>query len=225
MLASPHFIWITGFRKNVEAAAKQKGCEIIGNWQRSIINHLYWCLSSKGCEIIGNWQRSIINHLYWCVSSTPEGDSETVLAKWLCLWESRSSWTQTQGQEVSQVCTQQVDRKKKWFTQQKCYILYHSYPLHSCCYYYTDSKPSEKLTDLLMNSQLCKDITRLSPVHQTSSLVRSIPQCNSTLCSQVCMFPFLSMEWVVGKLLGQQNEVSVKNGKSIIVVAIVLSVD
>ena len=44
----------SGFRKKLEAAAKQ-----------------------KDCEIIGNWQRSVINHLYWCVSSTPNGDSET----------------------------------------------------------------------------------------------------------------------------------------------------
>ena len=50
-----NFLWLIGFRKKVDAAAKQ-----------------------KGCEIIGNWRRSIINHLYWCVSSTPDGDAETV---------------------------------------------------------------------------------------------------------------------------------------------------
>lgn len=33
-----------------------------------------------------------------------------------------------------------------------------------------DSKASEKLSALLTNSQLCKDICRLSPVYQTSSL-------------------------------------------------------
>ena len=38
---------IAGFRKILEAAAKQKDCGIIGNWQRSIINHLYWCIVSK----------------------------------------------------------------------------------------------------------------------------------------------------------------------------------
>ena len=33
-----------------------------------------------------------------------------------------------------------------------------------------DSKTSEKLTSLLTNTLLCKDITRLSAMHQTSSL-------------------------------------------------------
>ena len=62
MLIKYHFLWLihVGFRKKVDAAAKQKGCEI-------------------------TWRRSIINHLYWCVSSTPDGDAETVLAKWVSL--------------------------------------------------------------------------------------------------------------------------------------------
>ena len=33
-----------------------------------------------------------------------------------------------------------------------------------------DTKASEKLTPLLSNTQLCNDIGRLSPLHQTSSL-------------------------------------------------------
>ena len=60
VITRPHLIWLTGFLKKVEAAAKQKGCKIIGNWQRSII---------------------IINYFYWCVSSTPDGNTETILAK------------------------------------------------------------------------------------------------------------------------------------------------
>ena len=51
-------IWLAGFHKMVETTAKQ-----------------------KGCEIIGNWQRSIINHLYWCVSSTPDDDTETITSQ------------------------------------------------------------------------------------------------------------------------------------------------
>ena len=39
----------------------------------------------KDCHIIGNWQRSIINHLYWCVASTKDGDQDTIEAKWLSL--------------------------------------------------------------------------------------------------------------------------------------------
>ena len=34
----------------------------------------------------------------------------------------------------------------------------------------TDTKASEKLSGLLTNTTLCKDIMRLSPIHQTSAL-------------------------------------------------------
>ena len=41
---------------------------------------------------------------------------------------------------------------------------------HMYLYFALDSKASEKLSTLLTNSHLCKDICRLSPVYQTSSL-------------------------------------------------------
>ena len=52
----------SGLRKKLEAGAKK-----------------------RMCSLIGDWRRSIVNHLYWCVSSTEDGDSETILAKWLSL--------------------------------------------------------------------------------------------------------------------------------------------
>ena len=36
-------------------------------------------------EMRGNWQKSIINHLHWCVASTKDADANTILAKWLSL--------------------------------------------------------------------------------------------------------------------------------------------
>ena len=33
-----------------------------------------------------------------------------------------------------------------------------------------DTKPSEKLSDLITNTMFCNDLSRLSPLHQTSSL-------------------------------------------------------
>ena len=52
----------TGFRKKLDKLGKQ-----------------------KNCEVISEWQKSIINHLYWCVSSSPADDSELITAKWLSL--------------------------------------------------------------------------------------------------------------------------------------------
>ena len=36
----------------------------------------------KECEDVALWKPSIINHLYWCSGSTPDGDSELIIAKW-----------------------------------------------------------------------------------------------------------------------------------------------
>ena len=51
-----------GFRKKVEALTEQ-----------------------KECELVGEWQCSLINHLYWCVVSTPIDEGEVIKAKWLSL--------------------------------------------------------------------------------------------------------------------------------------------
>ena len=51
-----------GFRKKVKALAKQ-----------------------KDCELVGKWEQSMINHMYWCVVSTPNGDGDMMVAKWLSL--------------------------------------------------------------------------------------------------------------------------------------------
>jgi len=51
-----------GFRKKLEKLSKQ-----------------------KNCELISEWQKSIINYLYWCVSTTPDDDSELVQARCMSL--------------------------------------------------------------------------------------------------------------------------------------------
>lgn len=89
----------SGFRKKLEAAAKQ-----------------------KDCEIIGNWQRSIINHLYWCVSSTPNGDSETILAKWLSLENHVHNKHRHKNKKFPKCAHGKLrgkDRKRKWFKRRK----------------------------------------------------------------------------------------------------------
>ena len=89
----------TGFRKKLEAAAKQ-----------------------KECKIIGNWQKSIINHLYWCVASTNDGDEETILAKWLSL-DNHVHNKHTHSDKKFPKCTHgdltSSDRNKKWFNRRK----------------------------------------------------------------------------------------------------------
>jgi hypothetical protein len=52
----------SGLKKKIEKAAKEKDCNIL----------FEWC-------------KSMVNHLYWCAASTPDGNGELLLAKWLSL--------------------------------------------------------------------------------------------------------------------------------------------
>ena len=36
---------LTGFCKKLKALAKQKDRKLVGKWEQSIINHLYWCVA------------------------------------------------------------------------------------------------------------------------------------------------------------------------------------
>jgi solute carrier family 8 (sodium/calcium exchanger) len=34
---------------------------------------------------VGEWKKSLVNHLYWSAVSTPDGDGEVIKAKWISL--------------------------------------------------------------------------------------------------------------------------------------------
>ena len=62
---SPHtFLLIPGLGKKMEALAKEKDCQNIYAWIKSISNHLYWCAASSKSrdEIVAKWS-SVINHI------------------------------------------------------------------------------------------------------------------------------------------------------------------
>ena len=60
--ALSHGAIVLAFRKKVEAVAKLKDCELVG--QRT---------------------KSLLNHLYWCAASTPNGNGDEIKAKWISL--------------------------------------------------------------------------------------------------------------------------------------------
>ena len=109
--------------------------------------------------------------MYWCVASTPSGNGEMIKAKWLSL-ENHIHGVHTGHGDIFPECAHgqlDVHTRKKWFKRHEC--------LSTCMYKFihtshssTDTKSSEKLTTLLTNNFLCKDLLRLSPHYQTSSL-------------------------------------------------------
>ncbi len=78
-------IVIIAFKKRVMAVAKLKGCEILAEWLKSMVNH-------------------------WCVLSTKEGDKEVILEKWLSLVNHLHNNHQGHGKK----CQHGRLRNRKW---------------------------------------------------------------------------------------------------------------
>ena len=36
----------------------------------------------KDCDIVGEWIKSITNHMYWCAASAPDGDGQQMVDRW-----------------------------------------------------------------------------------------------------------------------------------------------
>ena len=135
--------YTSGFRKKLEAAAKK-----------------------KDCSLIRDWQRSILNHLYWCVASTEDGDGDTVLAKWLSLDNHVHNKHKHDSPKFHQ-CVHSRLSKRKWFKRRKFYysIMGTHADLFMMFVSHLDTKPSEALSALISDKNLCKAIRRLSPIH------------------------------------------------------------
>ena len=82
----------------------------------------------KNCELVCEWQRSIINHLYWCVSSSNDDDSELIKAKWLSLDNHIHNVHRKHSKKIPKCAHKRLrgkDRKRKWF-KRRIFIHMHS---------------------------------------------------------------------------------------------------
>lgn len=124
---------------------------------------------AKDCEIVGCWTRSIINHLYWCVTSTTDGNVEMMEAKWLSLVNHIHNQHSGHGRLFPKCSHGKIRgrRKKKWIKWRKIDL---RNIIEPAIIITLDSKASEKLYTILTNKLLLKDISRLSFDYQTSSL-------------------------------------------------------
>ena len=89
-----------GLRKKLEALAKK-----------------------KGYDLVAKWQKSIINHLYWCVSSTTDGNGDVIKAKWLSLDRHLHNLHRNHSDKLFPQCAHGRlvgrDQTKKWFKRRK----------------------------------------------------------------------------------------------------------
>lgn len=53
-----------GLSKKLEQIGKDKDCALVKKWQKSIVNHLYWCATSSvsGTDKVAKWT-SVLNHI------------------------------------------------------------------------------------------------------------------------------------------------------------------
>ena len=90
-----------GFRKKIEALSKE-----------------------RDCELVREWRKSILNHMYWCVASTTNGDGELMKAKWISVENHVHNVHENHG-DLFPMCAHApldgAERKKKWFKRRKLY--------------------------------------------------------------------------------------------------------
>ena len=77
--------------------------------------------SRKNVGLLDSEQRSIVNHLYWCVASSPSGDGEMVMAKWLSLDHHVHNIHCGHSEPFPNCAHGELDptSRKKWFKRRK----------------------------------------------------------------------------------------------------------
>ena len=86
------------FGKKINALAKEKDCELVGEWKKSLTNHLYW--------------------------SAVDGDGDLIEAKWLSVDNHIHNKHKKHG-KLFPTCRHKTirkrGRKKKWFKPRKLF--------------------------------------------------------------------------------------------------------
>ncbi len=67
----------------------------------------------NGCEILGEWLKSMVNHLYWCALSTKDSDEEMVLEKWLSLTNHLHNKHRRHGKKLKKKMLTWTTKKQK----------------------------------------------------------------------------------------------------------------
>ena len=93
----------------------------------------------------------MINHMYWCVVSTPCGDSDTIVTKWLSLKNHIHNKHSGHGELFAKCTNKRLVRqdRKKWFKWRKYSNYTGVHILFNLLQCFLDSKSSEKILSLI----------------------------------------------------------------------------
>lgn len=76
----------------------------------------------KDCEIVGEWKKSLVNHLYWSAVSTPDGNGDLMKAKWMSVDNHIHNIHKGHSKEFPS-CKHKTlrgkSKRKKWFKSRK----------------------------------------------------------------------------------------------------------
>ena len=86
----------SAFRKKVEALSKD-----------------------KECACVGEWTKSMVNHLYWSAASTPSGNGELIRGKWMSLDNHIHRGHSVIFPKGEHPCLRGQSKKKKWIQPRK----------------------------------------------------------------------------------------------------------
>lgn len=78
----------------------------------------------RGCETLGMWKSSIVNHMYWVASDTPSGDGELMWAKWESLLCHIQDLHDGHPNPLYTRCQHGPLEDREYLEPCKCYILY-----------------------------------------------------------------------------------------------------
>ncbi|XP_073802853.1 uncharacterized protein [Danio rerio] len=121
----------------------------------------------KGCEKLRKWLRSIKNHIYWTAASSTTGPER--VAKWTSIL----NHVHEDPNFPAYLHPQRISRdKNKWLS--------------------AATMPFYKLEKVLANKRILKDVAKLSPHHQTST-VEAFHSVLLRFAPKNVVFPFLGM--------------------------------
>ncbi|XDV25779.1 hypothetical protein PO909_029637 [Leuciscus waleckii] len=123
----------------------------------------------RACGEVLSWRKSVVNHLYWCGVSSTTG--EEAVAKWRSIANHVQN-VHHHSSELFPVCAHLPLEERAWLKP--------------------STKACEKFCDLMLQGRLLKDIAKLSPHHQTSS-IEGFHSLILKFAPKNVVFPFLGM--------------------------------
>jgi solute carrier family 8 (sodium/calcium exchanger) len=82
---------------------------------KSVVKKVLKAGKEKGCEVLAEWAKSIRNHIYWCATSTKPGFACLIEAKWLSFMRHVNNQHEEHPNPLYTRCNHgELTENKKW---------------------------------------------------------------------------------------------------------------